>query len=169
MPWVKVPAEHHPLFRAALPKDSRVDTRPMFGGLASMVNGNVFAGLFARSVMIWLPEDQRAEALALEGAAPFEPMGNGRVSRDKIMLPEAFMDDADELRAWILRAFRAAAELPVKLKGAKKAAALKEVAQAPKKSAAKTRVAKPPKKSAAKTRVARPPKAVGSAKRSPAN
>jgi len=34
----------------------------MFGGLAAKVNGNIFAGLFGRSVMIWLPEDERAEA-----------------------------------------------------------------------------------------------------------
>ncbi|HTJ84246.1 MAG TPA: hypothetical protein VL400_21145, partial [Polyangiaceae bacterium] len=98
MAWVKVPAEHHPLFRAALPKDPRVETLPMFGGLASKVNGNIFAGLFGRSVMIWLPEDERAEALALEGAGPFDPMGDGRARSDKVMLPEAMMDEADDLR-----------------------------------------------------------------------
>jgi hypothetical protein len=120
MAWVKVPAEHHPIFRAALPKDARVETTPMFGGLAARVNGNTFAGLFGRSVMIWLPEEQRADALALEGATPFDPMGDGKRRSDKIMLPEAFMEETDELRKWIARAFKEASKLPPKAAKPKK-------------------------------------------------
>ena len=41
---------------------------------------------------------ERAEALALEGAAPFDPMGDGRARSDKIMLPESMMDEPEELR-----------------------------------------------------------------------
>jgi TfoX/Sxy family transcriptional regulator of competence genes len=144
MAWVKVPAEHHPIFRAALPKDPRVDTLPMFGGLAAKVNGNIFAGLFGRSAMIWLPEDERAEALALEGAAPFDPMGDGRARSEKVMLPEAMMEDPDELRHWLARAFKAAKKLPLKVKAPKKA---------PKKAAAKkaTATKATPKKASAKS------------------
>jgi TfoX/Sxy family transcriptional regulator of competence genes len=119
MAWVKVPAEHHPLFYAALPNDRRVETMKMFGGVAAKVNGNIFAGLFGRSTMLWLSEAERAEALALEGAAPFDPMGNGRAS-DKVMLPEAMMDDAEELRRWIGRAFKFAASQPAKAQKSKK-------------------------------------------------
>ncbi len=126
MPWVKIPAEHHPIFREALPKDPRIETMNMFGGIAAKVNGNIFAGLFGRSTMIWLPEDERADALALEGAAPFDPMGDGRKS-DKVMLPEAFMEDAPELRKWLKRAFQAASKLPPK------AAKKKPAAKKPKK------------------------------------
>jgi TfoX/Sxy family transcriptional regulator of competence genes len=121
MAWVKVPAEHHPLFYAALPKDKRVETLKMFGGVAAKVNGNIFAGLFGRSTMLWLSEAERAEALALEGAAPFDPMGNGRAS-DKVMLPEAMMDDEEELRLWIGRAFKFAASQPPKAQKPKKTA-----------------------------------------------
>jgi hypothetical protein len=96
----------------------------MFGGVAAKVNGNVFAGLFGRSTMIWLPEDERAEALALEGAAPFDPMGDGRARSDKVMLPEDMMEEPAELRRWIGRAFKAAAELPPK--APKKKAAVKK-------------------------------------------
>ncbi len=133
MAWVKVPPEHHPLFHAALPKDRRVQTMNMFGGVAAKVNGHIFAGLFGRSVMLLLPERERAEALALEGAAPFDPMGDGRARSDKIMLPEAMMDDADELRAWIARAFAAAARLPPKAPKAPKAPKKAKTASAPKK------------------------------------
>src|SRR4051812_34240513 len=115
MAWVKIPAEHHPIFLAALPKDARVKTMKMFGGIAAQGNGNTFAGLFGRSAMIWLPEDERGEALALKGASMFDPMGNGRKS-DKVMLPEAFMRETAQLKKWIARAFEATAELPVKKK-----------------------------------------------------
>jgi hypothetical protein len=114
MAWVKVPPEHHPLFHAALPRDPRVQTQPLFGGVAAKVNGHFFAGLFGRSTILLLPEPLRAEALALEGATMFDPMGDGRARSEKVMLPEAMMDDADELRAWIDRAFRAATALPPK-------------------------------------------------------
>jgi TfoX/Sxy family transcriptional regulator of competence genes len=114
MAWVKVPPENHPIFHAALPKDPRVETVLMFGGVAARVNGNLFAGLFGRSTMIWLPEGDLAAALALDGAALFDPMGNGRVRSDKVMLPESMMGDPPELRRWIARAFKAAAKLPEK-------------------------------------------------------
>jgi hypothetical protein len=114
MAWVKVPTEHHPLFEAALPKDERIEVMKMFGGLAAKVNGHIFAGLFGRSTMIWLPESERAEALALDGASPFDPMGDGRARSDKVMLPERMMRDPKTLRSWIGRAFKAAAQLPPK-------------------------------------------------------
>ena len=122
MAWVKVPPENHPIFFAALPKDARVETLGLFGGVGAKVNGNFFAGLFARSTMVWLPEPERAEALALDGAAYFDPMGDGRMRSDKVMLPESMMDDPDELRKWLARAFRAAALLPKKTAKAAKTA-----------------------------------------------
>ena len=74
MAWVKVPAENHPIFQAALPNDPRVDTLKMFGGVAAKVNGNVFAGLFGRSTMVFESMMQKAAELrrwlmrAFEGA-----------------------------------------------------------------------------------------------------
>jgi hypothetical protein len=114
MAWVKVPPEHHPIFIDALPRDPRVERIKMFGGIAAKVNGHFFAGLFGRSAIVQLPEPQRAEALALEGAGPFDPMGNGRVMSEKVMLPESMMADEEELRAWLSRAFQAAMALPPK-------------------------------------------------------
>jgi uncharacterized protein YdhG (YjbR/CyaY superfamily) len=110
MAWVKVPPENHPKFQAALPLDPRLETMKMFGGVAAKVNGRIFGGLFGRSVMISLPEPERSTALALEGAALFDPMGDGRVRSDKVMLPERMLDAPDELRAWLTRALEAAAK-----------------------------------------------------------
>ena len=114
MAWVKVPAEHQPIFLAALPQDPRVETLKMFGGIAAKVNGNVFAGLFGRSAMVWLPEAERTLALALDGASPFDPMADGRARSDKVMLPERFMKEPAELKRWLAKAFQAAAQLPQK-------------------------------------------------------
>ena len=111
---VKVPAQNHALFFAALPSDARIETIQMFGGVAAKVNGRVFAGLFGHSTMVLLPEPDRAAALKLEGAAFFDPMGNRRVRSEKVMLPENVMHDPAALRRWIARAFEAAARLAPK-------------------------------------------------------
>jgi TfoX/Sxy family transcriptional regulator of competence genes len=136
MPWVKVPPENHAVFRAALPDDPRVETLAMFGGVAARVNGHVFAGLFGRSTMLLLPEPDRAEALGLEGAAPFDPMGDGRARSDKVMLPESIMCNHAQLRRWIARAFEGAVILPEKKgkvakKKAKKPAPAKSKSRSP--------------------------------------
>jgi TfoX/Sxy family transcriptional regulator of competence genes len=152
MAWVKIPPENHPLFRAALPRDPRIQTLNMFGGVAAKVNGNLFGGTFGRSVMLLLSPDDREAALALDGAAPFDPMGNGAKRSDKIQMPDSIMDEPDELRSWVKRAFDFAVTLPAKVKGrantpaarAKKPAANKPAAKraSAKKSVAKTTAAK---------------------------
>jgi len=114
MAWVRVPPENHPIFHAALPGDARVETIRMFGGVAARVNGNVFAGLFGRSVMVLLGEPERTAALAMKGAAPFDPMGDGRARSEKVMLPERLMKAPAELRAWVEKAFHAAVKLPAR-------------------------------------------------------
>ena len=68
---------------------------------------------------------ERGEALALDGAAPFDPMGNGRRS-DKVMLPESMMKEPTELRRWLLRAFTAASALAPKVAARTQRAAAKK-------------------------------------------
>jgi TfoX/Sxy family transcriptional regulator of competence genes len=124
MAWIKVPQENHPLFHAALPKDPRVSTINMFGGVAAKTKGRIFAGLFARSVIVKLSPDDQKAAMQVDGTAPFDPMGNGRVMGDTLLLGESVMDEADELRSWIAKAFAYAQTQPAKAeKPAKKAAA----------------------------------------------
>jgi TfoX/Sxy family transcriptional regulator of competence genes len=135
MAWIKVPAEHRPAFAAALPRDPRVQTIQMFGGIAAVVNGNFFGGLFGLSAIVRLYGDENAEALALEGASRFDPMGNGRASKDTVMLPEDVFHDEEQLSHWLRRAFEAAAKLPRKEKKAKPAP--KKPAKAPAKKPAK--------------------------------
>jgi TfoX/Sxy family transcriptional regulator of competence genes len=114
MAWVKIPKENHPILLAALPKDPRVRTVQMFGGVCGLVNGHIFGGLFARSIMVRLAPDDLREALALDGAEPFDPMGNKRVMADTALMPESVMDEPAELRDWLARGFAYTATLPPK-------------------------------------------------------
>lgn len=151
MAWVKIPKEHHPIFMDALPMAPDVDVVKMFGGLAAMVSGNMAGGLFARSVVVRLDDAGVQEVLALEGSGPFDPMGNGRSMAGAVMLPESVMDEADELRGWLMRAIAFARSLPPKVKKKSKA----KVRPAPK---AKAK-AKPAAKARAKAKPAAKPKA----------
>jgi TfoX/Sxy family transcriptional regulator of competence genes len=137
MAWVKIPQENHPLFRACLPRDPRVSTVNMFGGVAAKVNGQMFAGLFARGAVVKLSEADQEAALAIDGATMFDPMGNGRVMRNTVFLPESVMVEPDELRAWIQKALYFTASLPAKKKRPTTNAAAKKI------SATKAPVKKP--------------------------
>jgi TfoX/Sxy family transcriptional regulator of competence genes len=136
MAWVKIPKENHPLFHACLPRDPRVSTVNMFGGVAAKVNGQMFAGLFGRGAIVKLSALDQQAALALDGAAMFDPMGTGRIMHDTVLLPESVMDEADELRRWLRKAFDHTAALPAKIKRAMAKPAAK--AAVPKKAQPKT-------------------------------
>jgi hypothetical protein len=45
MAWTKIPKEHHDVFYRVVPKDPRIRTIQMFGGVCATVHGNMFAGL----------------------------------------------------------------------------------------------------------------------------
>jgi TfoX/Sxy family transcriptional regulator of competence genes len=142
MAWVKIPKENHEVLRAALPRDPRVTTLTMFGGLCGMVNGNMFGGTFGKAAIARLGPADLAEALTLDGATLFDPMGRGTVMRDMVFFPETIMDEPEELRGWLAKALAYSATLPAKKK--KKPAAKKPAAKPPvKKPVAK---AKPKKK-----------------------
>src|ERR1700733_10666942 len=129
MAWTKIPPAHHPLFQAALPHDKRIETLQMFGGFAAKVNGNLFGGTFGRSVMLLLSAADRDAALALPGAAPFDPMGNGAMRSDKVQMPEAVMTNAPELARWVKKSFEYAVTLPAKAAKANPPAAQKSPAK----------------------------------------
>lgn len=150
MQWIKIPVENHPLFHAALPKDPRISTLQMFGGIAGLVNGNMFGALFARSVLVRLSPADQQEALALDGAEP-------RLMKDAILLPETIMDEPEELRSWLRRALDYTATLPPKKKGGapRKKAAPKKAA-APKATMKKAAPRKTPAKKATPKRMKKP-------------
>jgi TfoX/Sxy family transcriptional regulator of competence genes len=119
--WRKSPADLIALFYAALPDDPRVERRKMFGYPCAFVAGNLFAGLHQESVIVRLAENDRAAAIADQGACMFEPMP-GRPMREYIVLPDAALKGRGKLTAWLQRALDYAASLPAKEKRPRRAA-----------------------------------------------
>lgn len=142
MAWVKIPKENHPRFHECLPRDPRVSTVNMFGGVAAKVNGQMFAGLFGRGAIVKLSAEDQQAALAIDGAEMFDPMGNGRIMHDTVLLPESVMDEPDELRSWLRKALDHTGALPAKSKAAM-ARPRSKTAAAKKPTATSTKSARP--------------------------
>jgi hypothetical protein len=87
--------------------------RLMFGHPSLFIGGNYATGLFADTWLVRLAPPDLAEALALEGAAPFSPMP-GRTMSGWAALPAAVVADDTVLDIWLDRAFAFAASLPAK-------------------------------------------------------
>ena len=116
-------------FRALLPEDPRVQSKPMFGQLAGFVNGYMFTGIFGDSIFVRPSEGDRATLMDKHGARVFEPMA-GRPMKDYVVLPDTWLHDPKrdaDVRTWIGRSLETTAALPAKApkaaKTAKKAAA----------------------------------------------
>jgi TfoX/Sxy family transcriptional regulator of competence genes len=114
MAWEKSSERLIEIFCDALPGDDGVERRKMFGYPCAFVNGNMFTGLHQQDLIVRLPEDARAELLAVPGARQFEPMA-GRVMREYVAVPRAMHDDAETLSGWIAKSYAFASALPVKV------------------------------------------------------
>jgi hypothetical protein len=88
--------------------------RPTFGYPCLYVGGNMVSGLFQSSWHVRLGPAETAELLAIEGAAPFEPMP-GRPMTGFTLLPPSIIDDDVAIRAWVQRAIDYGATLPPKV------------------------------------------------------
>lgn len=99
-------------FRSALPDDSAVAVRPMFGNIAAFHNGNMFAGLFGEDLFVRLPEAEQAELIE-QGGATFEVMP-GRAMKGYVTVPPSWVSDPAAARGWILRSLELARTLPPK-------------------------------------------------------
>ena len=97
MAWVKVRRE--PSVSRALPDDARVETQKMFGGVAAKVNGNIFAGLFGQSTMLWLPKGARCCSSARR-RRPFDPWVMVERGAKESCCPK-HDENPPELRRWM--------------------------------------------------------------------
>jgi len=103
------------LFDSILPLDAGVERRQMFGSPCGFVNGNMFCGLFERSMFFRLSEADRTEAIDSLGAALFEP-AKGRPMREYVTLPDDMLEDESQLGEWMGRSLAYAGGLPPKEK-----------------------------------------------------
>ena len=119
MDWEKASPELGELLAEALaPIDH--EKRSMFGMPAYFINGNLFAGVHGRNLMVRLSPTDRDEIRALHsGVAAFEPMP-GRTMKEYVTLPASVYDDPVELDAWLRRSQSFVASLPPKEKKPRK-------------------------------------------------
>lgn len=100
-------------FQSITPDDPRVHVRPMFGNLASFVNGNMFMGVFGSDVFVRLPDADRAEMLREEGTWIFEVMP-GKPMKEYVAFPKAWRDEPGRVQAWVTRSLDWASALSEK-------------------------------------------------------
>jgi TfoX/Sxy family transcriptional regulator of competence genes len=99
-------------FRSAVPTDSRVEVKPMFGNLGAFVNGNMFMGLFGADIGVKLSGSD-ADALRAAGARPFGP--SERPMGGYLTLPPEMIGTPDGDR-WAARALEVVGALPPKVR-----------------------------------------------------
>jgi TfoX/Sxy family transcriptional regulator of competence genes len=119
--WTKSPPELVEVFEAVFPGPPAV-ARQMFGYPAGFVNGNMFMGLHQHNMVLRLPDGPRAELLAMEGAATFEPMA-GRPMKEYVVVPATLLAAPETLETWVAKALAHGASLPAKAAKAAKAKA----------------------------------------------
>lgn len=122
--WEKSPGALVELFGRVLPEGSNIERRKMFGYPCAFVNGNMFAGLFAKQMFVRLPAEERLSMIAEQDAKPLEPMP-GRPMKDYIVVPPPLMARETALMALMARALAFGASLAPKKTGGKRSPAIK--------------------------------------------
>lgn len=106
-------------FAEIIARFPEAEPRKMFGYPCAFVNGQMFVGTFADSLMLRLSENDRAKFLKLPDAKQFEPMP-GRPMKEYVQVPGVILDSDKELNKWLTKSLAYAAALPPKVKKAKK-------------------------------------------------
>jgi TfoX/Sxy family transcriptional regulator of competence genes len=112
MGWQKSSPELCARFDAALPDDTRVERRRMFGYPCAFVNGHMFTGLHEQNLIVRLPEDQRVALIGDGRARAFAVMG--RTMREYVAVNDPLDVRERRLREWLAAAFTHTAGLPTK-------------------------------------------------------
>ena len=78
----------------------------VFGGRGFLVGSTTFVVVWDDGVIVKVPADEYAAALAEPGVAPFQPDGARPMSTWVVVPAESVADDP-ELHAWVARGLRA--------------------------------------------------------------
>jgi TfoX/Sxy family transcriptional regulator of competence genes len=88
--------------------------RKMFGGIAFMLNGNMFCGVTRNDLMVRVGPERFDDALASPGARPMD--FTGRPMKGMVFVgPDGYASD-EQLRAWVEQTVEYALSLPAKTK-----------------------------------------------------
>jgi len=98
--------------RGIVGEDPGLTERKMFGGIAFMLNGNMFCGVTRDDLMARVGSERFDEALSQPGARPMDFTGrpmNGMA----FVAPEGYATD-DQLRGWVEQTLDFVRSLPPK-------------------------------------------------------
>jgi len=100
--------------RVIIGKGPGISERRMFGGIAFMLNGNMFCGITRDDLMVRLGPDRFEEALASPAARPMD--FTGRPMKGMVFVgPDGYGTD-EKLRGWVEETLEYARRLPAKKK-----------------------------------------------------
>ena len=122
--FTKSPRELVERFDAIAAEFPAAERRLTFGYPTLYVNGNMATGLHKTDWFVRLGGPEQAEALALDGAGPFEVMP-GRPMTGYTLLPASVVADDAAIRRWVERAIEFGGTLPPKLSKSKSKAKAK--------------------------------------------
>ena len=98
--------------RAIVGDDPALTERKMFGGIAFMLNGNMFCGITRDDLMARISPERFEEALASPGARPMD--FTGRPMKGMVFVaPEGCASD-EKLRRWVDQTLDFVRTLPAK-------------------------------------------------------
>lgn len=98
--------------RQQLRKQSGVEEKKMFGGLAFMINGHMCCGIVGSELMVRVGPEQHAEALAQPHARPMD--FTGKPMKGMVYVETKGVAQEAALRAWIERGLKFVRALPKK-------------------------------------------------------
>ena len=117
--WQRVPEELVRRFEEAVGGLPGIQQRKVFGYPAAFTNGQMFTGVFQDRMFLRLAPADLEKFLALDGAAPFEPV-RGRAMRGYALVPRDIRSSPRALRPWLKKAIVYAGSLPLKASKARK-------------------------------------------------
>jgi TfoX/Sxy family transcriptional regulator of competence genes len=98
--------------RALVGDGPGLSERKMFGGIAFMLNGNMFCGITRDDLMVRIGADGFDEVLASRGARPMDFTGRPMKGMAYVG-PEGYKTD-EQLRGWVEQTLTYARSLPAK-------------------------------------------------------
>jgi TfoX/Sxy family transcriptional regulator of competence genes len=90
-----------------------ISERNMFGGIAFLVNGKMFAGLIGNTLMARVGPERHDDALAMPHVRVMD--FTGRVMKGYVYIDPPAIEDDDALKAWVNWCEQYAAALPDKV------------------------------------------------------
>lgn len=98
--------------RDALTRRKNIEERKMFGGICFLLNGNLLVGVWKDSLIARLGPDEGEAALLEPHVKVFDI--TGKPMRNWVLVEPEGIEDDDQLKAWIGRAFEFVKALPKK-------------------------------------------------------